>query len=106
MRSRLLRTTAALVLLVCLVCPLVEMFDHWDHTLQTGNDTEYSLVVLALSIGAAYSLTRVVFGISAVLGSLLIAPTHSCGLKGLESLFCAVTQAAVSISPPPLALRI
>jgi len=26
------------------------MFDHWDDTIQTGNDTEYGLVVLALCV--------------------------------------------------------
>lgn len=106
MRSTLLRETAALVLLICLVCPLVEMFDHWDHTLQTGNDTEYSLVALALSIGVAYSLTRLVLTLSPVLGSFIRALTHSHGLNGLESAFSGVTQIAVSTGPPPLALRI
>ena len=81
------------------------MFDHWDHTLQTGNDTEYSLVVLALCLAAAYSLTRVVPTLSPVLGSFVRALTHSRALKGLESAFCGVTQIAVSTGPPP-ALRI
>jgi hypothetical protein len=60
MRSRGAQITAAIVLITCLVCPLVEMFDHWDHTLQTGNDTEYALVVLALCVGVAYRLARIV----------------------------------------------
>ncbi len=37
---------------------MVELFDHLDQTLQTGNDTEYALVVLALCVGAAYSFAR------------------------------------------------
>jgi hypothetical protein len=49
-----------IVLLICLVCPLVETFDHWDHTLQTGNDTEYALVVLALCVGVAHTFARFV----------------------------------------------
>jgi len=48
------------VLFTCLVCPLVEMFDHWDHTIQTGNDIEYALVILALCVGVAYTFTRIV----------------------------------------------
>jgi len=52
------RITAALVLLTCLICPLLEMFDSWDDTIQTGNDTEYTLVVLALCMGVAYSVAR------------------------------------------------
>src|SRR5438034_11519587 len=58
MRSRLLHVGIVFILVVCLVCPLVELFDHWDHTIQTGNDTEYTLVILALCAGVAYSLAR------------------------------------------------
>jgi len=57
---------AASALLVCLVCPLLEMFDNWDHTVPTGNDTEYTLVVVALCVGVAYSLARFVKGFGLV----------------------------------------
>jgi hypothetical protein len=43
------------------------MVDNWDHTTQTGNDTEYALVVLALCVGMAYSFARFIFK-SALLG--------------------------------------
>ena len=43
---------------ICLLCPIVELFDRWDHTEQTGNDTEYTLVVVGLCVGAAYSVGR------------------------------------------------
>jgi len=56
MRSRASVTIATLILAVCLVCQVAEIFDQWDHTLQTGNDTEYTFVVLALCAGVAYSL--------------------------------------------------
>jgi hypothetical protein len=36
------------------------MFDHWDETIQTGNDTEYALMILVLCVGVLYTLTRVV----------------------------------------------
>jgi hypothetical protein len=58
MRSRASRITAALILLICIVCPLVETFDQWDDSIQTGNDTEYTLIVLALCVGVAYSFAR------------------------------------------------
>ena len=61
MRSRGRQIVAAFVLLICLVCPLVEMFDTWDDTVQTGGDTEYAFVLLALCVGVAYSLDRLVF---------------------------------------------
>src|SRR2546427_538554 len=67
MRSRAFRITAALALLTCLICPLVETFDTWDHTIQTGNDTESTLVVLALCMGLAFSVARFILK-SALLG--------------------------------------
>src|SRR5260370_41702331 len=43
MGTRMARVAAMIVLLICVVCPVTEMFDNWDHTLQTGQDTEYTL---------------------------------------------------------------
>jgi len=57
-RRKLLQLGALLLLLVCLCGPIAEAFDYWDHTLQTGNDIEYSLVVLALVAGAAFGLAH------------------------------------------------
>jgi hypothetical protein len=48
----------AVALLTCLICPLLETFDHWDPPIQTGNDTEYALVILALCVGGLYSAAR------------------------------------------------
>ncbi len=56
MRSRASFITATLVLAICFVCHVAEIFDQWDHTLQTGDDTEYTFVLLALCVGIAYSL--------------------------------------------------
>ncbi|MGB7624321.1 MAG: hypothetical protein WBN92_18400 [Terriglobia bacterium] len=50
---------ATIALIVCIVCPVIELFDYWDHTLQTGNDTEYTFVVLALCVGFAFSMPGV-----------------------------------------------
>jgi hypothetical protein len=54
------RIAAMVVLLTCLICPIVEMFDSWDDTIQTGNETEYTLVILALCVGVAYSFVSVI----------------------------------------------
>ena len=56
MRSRATIFTASSVLAICFVCQVAELFDQWDHTLQTGNDTEYLFVLLALCVGVAYAL--------------------------------------------------
>jgi hypothetical protein len=94
-----------LVLLVCFACPLADLFDSWDHTLQTGNDTEYALVVLALCIGAAFLLKRFIPQIavpsSPITGGrfFLVNPLSSA-LMHLPAIVL------VPASPPSTALRI
>jgi hypothetical protein len=106
MRSRASRITVTLVLLTCLICPLVETFDHWDHTIQTGNDTEYALVVLALCVGVAYSFARFIFN-SALPGfvakSVSASSAQESSLSGPSSFTLLLFDAT---SPPPLPLRI
>ncbi len=106
MRSQASRITVTLVLLTCFVCPLLETFDTWDHTVQTGNDTEYALVVLALCVGAAYSAARFIFK-SALLGfvakNAFATPAQNPFLFTLCSLTLGLSDAT---SPPLLPLRI
>lgn len=96
----------ALVLLICLVCPMFEMFDHWDDTIQTGNDTEYGLVVLALCVGVAYSFARFIFRCS-LLRLLARNAITSSVHKAFLSTPCSFDPLLFNpLSPPPLALRI
>jgi len=82
------------------------MFDNWDHTIQTGNDTEYALVVLALCVGVAYSFARFIFK-SAPLGFVANTLFASCAQK---SFFIGLSSFPLPLfdvtSPPPLPLRI
>lgn len=106
MRTRASRIIATVILVTCLVCPLVELFDNWDHTVQTGNDTEYVLVVLALCVGVAYSFARFVFK-SALLG--FVAKEFILSLRSESLLFRAVEFTSLlfdGTSSPPLPLRI
>src|SRR6266849_10203552 len=106
MRSWASRITVTLVLLTCLVCPLLETFDTWDHTVQTGNDTEYALVVLALCVGVAYSFTRFIFK-SAPLAFVAKSVFASCPQKSFFSAPCSFTFLLFdATSPPRLPLRI
>ena len=95
----------AIVLLTCLVCPLVEMFDNWDHTLQTGNDTEYALVALALCVGVAYSFARFIFN-SALLGFVAKSVFASYAQKSLSTPCSFTLLLFDATSPPSLPLRI
>ena len=105
MRSQASRVTATLVLMTCLICPLLETIDTWDNTVQTGNDTEYSLVVLALCVGVAYTFARFIVK-SALLGfvtkSVFTSSPHRSFLfapRGFALLLFDTTS-------PPLPLRI
>jgi hypothetical protein len=106
MRSRTSQITASIVLLTCLICPLVEMFDNWDHTIQTGNDTEYAFVVLALCVGVAYSFARFIFK-SALLGFVANSLFASCAQKSFFTRPSSIALPRFDVtSPPPLPLRI
>jgi hypothetical protein len=106
MRSRASRITAVVVLLTCLICPLLELFDSWDDTIQSGNDTEYALVILALCVGVAYSFARFIskselFGI--VVKSIFASSTQKSFLSTQCGFSLLLFDAA---SPPALPLRL
>jgi hypothetical protein len=48
-----------LLLTLCLWGHLSEIFDYWDNTFQTGNDIEYSTVIVALVAAAVVGLAQV-----------------------------------------------
>lgn len=106
MQSRASRITVLLVLLTCVICPLLETFDTWDRTVQTGNDSEYALVVLALSVGVSYSFARYIFK-SRLLSFVTNGVSASSAQKILFPAPCCLTVLLFHpISPPPLPLRI
>lgn len=105
MRARVSLITGAIALAICLLCPLVDMFDQWDSALQTGHDTEYPLVILALCVGAAFVLGRLMvtlplnFSVSSVRYPIVSA------LNSLHDLIRS-TELAPAFGSPPLSLRI
>ena len=54
--SRVRVFAIGVIVAICLCAPMLETVDRWDHTLQDGNDTEMSLVVVALCVGVALSV--------------------------------------------------
>lgn len=105
MGSRASRIAVTLALLTCLICPLVEMFDTWDHTVETGNDTEYAFVVLALCVGVAYLSARFIFR-STLLGSVTKAAFACCLRTTFFNSTCCPTVLPLEATSPPLLLRI
>jgi hypothetical protein len=94
-----------LVLAICLLCPLIDMFDYWDHAPQTGNDTEYTFVIVGLCVGALYTFARVVLKISRSARSKGTAVMDGCLALSSTSLNLIV-NGLISASPPLAALRI
>ncbi|PYU22947.1 MAG: hypothetical protein DMG30_13385 [Acidobacteria bacterium] len=94
------------VLLICLVCPVMQMFDRWDHEVQTGQDTESALVVVALCLGVTFSLVQAILKL--YLGSPSVRKKTDCSplSSSRQILIGAATSVLVSESPPPTILRI
>jgi hypothetical protein len=94
-RRHLLQFGAFLLLLVCLCGHIAETFDFWDHTLQTGNDIEYSLVMVALVAGAGFGLAYVA---AVVMRTVSLT---SCLLSSfVSSSSCTPVPVASNCSPP------
>ena len=101
MRRRLIQFGAMLILTLCMWGHVSELFDHWDNTFQTGNDIEYSTVIVVLIAGAAIAFAHV----AAVV--LRRVSATSWLLPSFAAYFHAVPNPAAFIGQsPPLPLRI
>jgi hypothetical protein len=56
MQRKLIQLGATLILTLCIWGHVSEIFDYWDNTFQTGNDIEYSTVIVALIAGAGFGI--------------------------------------------------
>lgn len=103
------RVLAISVLVICVACPILEVFDYWDHTTQTGSDTEYTLVLVALCVGASLALIESSASTSAP-EAVATQATSSQVSNLSESLSHRIGSALfvvpIPLSPPQLALRI
>ncbi|HVA94934.1 MAG TPA: hypothetical protein VNI36_08535 [Candidatus Dormibacteraeota bacterium] len=105
MRARASQITGAMALAICVLCPLIDLFDQWDRAFQTGHDTEYPLVVLALCVGAAFALGRLILTLSR---KPLVTSIRFALQSALHAPRCVVLAATMVPAPesPPLRLRI
>ena len=102
MRGRITYVIALLVVIVCLFAHVSELFDTWDNTQQAGNDTEFTLAVVALCVGASVVFVRllsrlfldIAFGIHPFLSSPQFEARPFCRQD--------VSSILISPSPPPL----
>lgn len=98
MRRYAIRAAILAVVMVCLFAPVVELFDNWDSTLQSGNDVESSVAVVAVCLGTALVLMSLLskFFRGSTLDENAFLPQqwHFCPI--------AVTRNRSSHSPPAL----
>ncbi len=94
------------VLLVCLVCAISEALDRWDNSFQTGNETESSVLLLALSLGTAFLLVRHTYG-SAVRSFIAKVRFRNPTVKTSRTRFSSLSIVnAICCDPPGNTLRI
>ena len=58
MAGRVLRCAVLLIVVAMLSGHVSELFDHWDHTLRTGREADYTLVVIGACAGLEIVLAR------------------------------------------------
>ena len=56
--TRILKLAVGLILLVWLSWPIVEAFDDWDQPVDTGNDSQYTFIVLGICAGAVFVFSK------------------------------------------------
>ncbi len=99
MRSRVIQVVVLAVVMVCLWAHVSQVFDTWDHTLDTGNDIESSLAIVALCVGVCVVFVSILFRLfrNFVLGS--------CPSRVFQQLSLCILETVpilLSSSPPPL----
>jgi len=101
MRRSTLFALVLLVVAVLLGTQVSELFDTWDNTLQTGNDIEFSLTVVALCIGACVLFSKLLLG---RFRNLFLGLHAFFFREPMGSSDCVreVRCALLSPSPPPL----
>jgi len=82
--------------MICIWGHLSEMFDHWDNTFQTGNDIEYSTVIVVLIAGAVVGFAHVA---ASVLHTVSVT-TYLLPLLVASPLAAPSLDAFIGHSPP------
>lgn len=76
MRRKLLQSIVTFALALSVWSHVSELFDHWDNTFKTGNDIEYSTVIVVLITGAVIGFVRLaVIVFTALSGTLHARPS-------------------------------
>lgn len=103
MAGRVLRCAVLLIVAAMLSGHVSELFDHWDHTLRTGREADYTLVVLAACAGLEIVLARTLI----VFFTGLRAPGNTAAEPSSPTFPIIWAETLVTgPSPPPLPLSL
>jgi hypothetical protein len=94
MMSRLLRCVVLIALAAMLAGHVTELFDHWDHTLRTGKDADYTMVMVAACVGLAFAIAKRLPCLARSLRRIEGLPLP------LSSLFCPVLVPEIASTGP------
>ena len=101
MRKRLVRHSTTLILTLCIWGHVSEIVDHWDNTFRTGNDVEYSTVIVVLIAGAVIAFAHIAALVLRTMSSpSVLLPVFSSGA------LTAGTPYTIIGHSPPAPLRI
>ncbi len=104
MRGGALKAGVVLIIGVIFLSMVSQMFDRWDHAETKGKDTESTLILVALSAGAAIAILH---RASACLPSFLkLSPAVTASSPVLRWILFEPEISPFPESPPLLALRI
>jgi len=106
MQAKMSKVFVIAILLTCIICAMAETLDRWDNSFQTGDETESSVLLLALCLGSALLLARHFLAIARH-GTCATALPQARSL----ALSCLLLIAFIAVSgifagPPVTALRI
>lgn len=102
MVGRVLRCAVLLVVAAMLCGHVSELFDHWDHTMRTGREADYTLVVIAACAGLELVVARALVTFFRARQIETVLPGEAS-----PSLFGAITPDALLAGPsPPLLLSL
>lgn len=98
MRKVLLRSAVLFIMAAMLGGHVTELFDRWDHTLRTGKDADYTVVLVAACAGAAFIAGRS----SRLLHRLvsIVAEAAPCIFRSAVIRAVALKTFAFDLSPP------
>lgn len=99
MRGFLLRSAVLIVMAAMFGGHVSELFDRWDHTLRTGKDADYAVVMVAACAGFALAAGKSIEVLRRLVRVVADAAPYVCRLAAIHA--PVLKTFAFDLSPPP-----